>query len=30
MAFPQRDIHLDAATPIPVRLVDAGETGVRR
>jgi small-conductance mechanosensitive channel len=22
MAFPQRDLHLDAAAPLPVRLVD--------
>ena len=28
MAFPQRDVHLDASTPIPVRLVD--ETGGTR
>jgi small-conductance mechanosensitive channel len=25
MAFPQRDLHLDAANPIPVRLVDGGD-----
>ena len=25
MAFPQRDVHLDAAAPIPVRLVGPGE-----
>jgi len=30
MAFPQRDIHLDASNPIPVRLVDAGDGGASR
>jgi len=30
MAFPQRDIHLDAASPIPVRLADAGDGGASR
>ena len=29
MAFPQRDVHLDATAPIPVRLVDAGENPPR-
>jgi len=25
IAFPQRDVHLDAAAPIPVQLIDGGE-----
>jgi small-conductance mechanosensitive channel len=30
IAFPQRDVHLDAASPVPVRLVDAAPDAERR
>jgi potassium-dependent mechanosensitive channel len=30
IAFPQRDVHLDAGVPLPVRVVDETEPGVSR